>query len=298
MPSWRLFGGEASYPEFIPNLWDQRTTMKTVYIHLISDATGETIRSLSRACLAQFDNIKPIPHEWTMVRDVKQLQTVIEGIRENPGIVLYTLVDRAIQDTLEAACEKLRIPCVSVLDPALEAMHAYIGGTIRARPGRQHEMDADYFARIDAVQFAMQNDDGQSVEGLIQADVILAGVSRTLKTPTCIYLANRGIKAASIPIYPGTSVPEEILAEGAPLVVGLTKDARRLVQIRRSRLKLLDRDDEGDYTDIAAVSEEIKYARKVFADHNWPVIDVSQRSVEEVAAIIMKLYEEYREATR
>lgn len=272
--------------------------MKTINIHMISDSTGETIRSLTRACLAQFDDIEPLLREWTMVREAKQLKVVTDGIKANPGIVLYTLVDRAIQDTLEEACNKLRVPCVSVLDPPLAAMHAYIGGPIRARPGLQHELDADYFARIDAIHFAMEHDDGQSVVGLAQADVVVAGVSRTLKTPTCIYLANRGIKAASIPIYPGYEIPAELLAKGAPLVVGLTKDARRLVQIRRNRLRLLDRDDNAEYADIEAVSEEIRYARKVFADHGWPEIDVSQRSVEEVAAIITKLFDAHQEANR
>ena len=268
---------------------------KAVHVHLVSDSTGETVATVARACLVQFDNIGPVEHIWTMIRTPGQVGTVLDGVKENPGVVIYTMVDRDIQDGLEEGCRHLQVPCVSVLDPVLEALHSYVGAKARATPGRQHEMDAEYFARIEAIHFVLAHDDGQSPVDLREADVILAGVSRTLKTPTCIYLANRGIKAANIPILPGVAVPPEVLEDGAPLVIGLTKDPKRLVQIRRSRLRLLDRDENTDYADIATVSEEIRLAREIFARHKWPFIDVSERSVEEVAAIIMQLHKERQE---
>ncbi len=279
-----------TYPQFSKMVSQGGKASKSVHIHLISDSTGETVASVARACLVQFDRIEPIEHVWTMVRERSEAKSVLAEIKKNPGIVIYTLVNREIQELIEEYCQKLGVPCVGVLDPLLEAMHVYLGATVQARPGRQHEMDADYFARIDAVHFVLSHDDGQMPTDLHQADVILAGVSRTLKTPTCIYLANRGIKAANIPIMPGLPVPEEVLQEDAPLVVGLTKDPKRLVQIRRNRLKILERDENTDYADIETVSEEIRAAREIFKRHGWPVIDVTRRSVEEVAAMILQLH--------
>lgn len=259
-------------------------------IHLISDSTGETVASVARACLVQFDRIEAVEHVWTMVRKRSEAKSVLAKIKKDPGIVIYTLVNREIQELIEEECQKLGVPCVGVLDPLLEAMHVYLGARVQARPGRQHEMDADYFARIDAVHFVLSHDDGQMPGDIHKADVILAGVSRTLKTPTCIYLANRGIKAANIPIMPGVPLPEEVFQNNAPLVIGLTKDPKRLVQIRRSRLKILERDENTDYADIDTVSAEIRAAREIFKEHDWPVIDVTQRSVEEVAAMILQLH--------
>ena len=271
---------------------------KVVNIHLVSDSTGETARSVASACLVQFGRIKTAEHVWPMVRKPKQVKEILAGIKEKPGIVIYTLVNRDIQEMLEEGCEQLQTPCVAVLDPILEMMHTYIGAKMKARPGRQHEMDAEYFARIEAVHYVLSHDDGQMPDGLQNADVVLAGVSRTLKTPTCIYLANRGIKAANIPIMAGVPLPDDIYSDQAPLVVGLTKDPKRLVQIRRHRLKMLDRDQNTDYADIEAVSEEIRVARDIFKQNKWPIIDVTRRSVEEVAAEIMQLYAKRKEEAR
>jgi len=268
---------------------------KSVHIHLISDSTGETVASVARACLVQFDRVAATEHVWNMVRKPDEVKTVLAAIRENPGIVIYTLVNRELQEALEEGCHKIQVPCVGVLDPVLETMHSYLQTQVKALPGRQHEMDAEYFARIEAVHFVLSHDDGQTPADLHKADVILAGVSRTLKTPTCIYLANRGIKAANIPIVPGLPLPEEVQGPEAPLVVGLTKDPKRLVQIRRARLKILERDENTDYADIETVSDEIRMAREVFKRQNWPVIDVTKRSVEEVAALILQLYAKRKE---
>ena len=259
-------------------------------IHLISDSTGETVSSVARACLVQFDRIEPVEHVWTMVRKKSEAKNVLAEIKKNPGIVVYTLVNRDIQELIEEECQKIGVPCVGILDPLMAAMHAYLGVRVQARPGRQHEMDADYFARIDAVHFVLSHDDGQMPSDLHKADVVLAGVSRTLKTPTCIYLANRGIKAANIPIMPGVPLPKEVVQDNSPFVVGLTKDPKRLVQIRRSRLKFLERDENTDYADIETVSAEIRAAREIFKEQGWPFIDVTQRSVEEVAAMILQLH--------
>ncbi len=268
---------------------------KSVHIHLVSDSTGETVASVARACLVQFDRVEAIEHVWNMVRKPAEAKNVLDSIRENPGIVIYTLVDRELQEILEEGCQRIQVPCIGVLDPILETMHSYLQTRVKAMPGRQHEMDAEYFARIEAVHFVLSHDDGQASSDLHKADVILAGVSRTLKTPTCIYLANRGIKAANIPIVPGMPLPDEVLREDAPLVIGLTKDPKRLVQIRRNRLKILERDENTDYADIETVSEEIRTAREVFKTQNWPVIDVTKRSVEEVAAMILQLYAKRKE---
>ncbi|MBL6946916.1 MAG: kinase/pyrophosphorylase [Rhodospirillales bacterium] len=269
---------------------------KTVNVHLVSDSTGETASSVARACLVQFDRVVTIEHIWPMVRKRAQVKEILAGIREKPGIVIYTLVNRELQEQLEDGCQQLQVPCVAVLDPILEMMHSFLGAPGKPRPGRQHEMDSEYFARIEAVHFVLSHDDGQLPIDFHEADLVIAGVSRTLKTPTCIYLANRGIKAANIPIVPGMPIPPEVLEEGAPLVVGLTKDPRRLVQIRKNRLKMLDRDADTDYADIETVSEEIRTARDIFKQHNWPVIDVTRKSVEEVAATIMQLYKKRKEA--
>ncbi|MBT3358018.1 MAG: kinase/pyrophosphorylase [Rhodospirillales bacterium] len=269
---------------------------KTVNVHIVSDSTGETATSVARACLAQFDRVVWIEHIWPMVRKKTQLKEILAGIRKNPGIVIYTLVNREIQERLEEDCRQMQVPCVPVLDPVLEMMHSYLGAPGKPRPGRQHEMDSEYFARIEAVHFVLRHDDGKHPIDFDEADVVIAGVSRTLKTPTCIYLANRGIKAANIPIVPGVPIPPEVLKEGAPLVVGLTKDPKRLVQIRRNRLKMLNRDDDTDYADIDTVSEEVRTAREIFKAHKWPVIDVTRKSVEEVAATIMQLHKKRKDA--
>ncbi|MSO92336.1 MAG: kinase/pyrophosphorylase [Rhodospirillales bacterium] len=269
--------------------------MKTFHVHLVSDSTGETVGTVARASLVQFDDIQTVEHVWRLVRTDVQMQEVITAIERNPGFVLFTLVSKELRKILEKGCRRLQVPCVSVLDPIVAALAAYLGAEIHARPGRQHVMDAEYFSRIDAMDFVLTHDDGQSTTDLDAADVVLVGVSRTSKTPTSIYLANRGIKTANVPLVPGATLPPEIESAKHPLIVGLTKDPRRLVQIRRQRLKLLKQDENTDYVDIEMVSKEIKEALRLFAKHGWPVIDVTRRSIEETAATIMELYNRRRE---
>ncbi len=269
-------------------------TMDPIHIHIISDSTGETGILVARASLAQFEGIDVREHIWSMTRSDAQVDDVLKHIAANRGFVMFTLVEGKLRDALEMGCRKLQVPCISILDPIIAALGAYLGAEIKAQPGRQHVMDAEYFSRIEAMQFVLAHDDGQSTWNIDQADVLIVGVSRTSKTPTCIYLANRGIKAANIPFVPGCPMPQEILEAKNPLIVGLTKDPKRLVQIRRNRLLMLDQDQETDYVDLESVSKEVNEALRLFNSHKWPVIHVTRRSIEETAAAIVKLLNERR----
>ncbi|MFI4987526.1 MAG: pyruvate, water dikinase regulatory protein [Alphaproteobacteria bacterium] len=272
--------------------------MKKQHIHLVSDATGETVHSVVRACLVQFEDIDVDEHMWPLVRTRSQLEKVLGEIAEQPGLVLYTLVDKTLHTALVNGLRKLKVPHISVLDPIMGALASYLGHESRNLPGRQHELDAEYFSRIDAMQFVLTHDDGQAAWNLDHADVVLVGVSRTSKTPTCIYLANRGIKAANIPIVPGVPIPSELQEARYPLIVGLTKDPVRLVQIRRNRLRTLNESEDTDYTDLETVKRELAAARRIFSEHGWPVIDVTRRSIEETAAAIMQLHADRRKHTQ
>lgn len=258
------------------------------HLHLVSDSTGETVATVARAALVQFEDVEPVEHVWNMVRNSNQVAEVIAAVRDSPGFVLYTLVNPALRRMLEDGCHNLQVPCIALLDPIVASLGAYLGAEVRARPGRQHIMNADYFARIEAMDFVLAHDDGQATDGLVGADVILLGVSRTSKTPTCIYLANRGVKAGNIPLVPGVPVPDVVFNASRPMKVGLTTDARRLIQLRRNRMRLLNHEDESDYVDMESVVSEINAARRLFAVNNWPVIDVTRRSVEETAAQILQ----------
>ncbi|MEQ8229058.1 MAG: pyruvate, water dikinase regulatory protein [Rhodospirillales bacterium] len=263
--------------------------MKEFHLHLISDSTGETVTMVARACLAQFDGVQAHEHMWSMVRGTDQIDQILDTVRENPGMVLYTLVHDDLRKHFEDGCRRLMVPHIPVLDPVLGSMGAYFNAKVRARPGRQHVMDAEYFDRIEAMHFALSHDDGQSTWDLDDADVVLVGVSRTSKTPTSVYLANRGIKTANVPFVPGVPLPDDLYKLTHPLVVGLTKDPRRLVEIRRQRLRLLDQDENTDYVDLDMVSKEITEARRVFAKYEWPVINVTRKSIEETAANVIQL---------
>ena len=264
-------------------------TVTRFHLHLVSDSTGETVHSLARASLAQFEDAEAIEHIWSMVRTRAQIERVIAGIDANPGVVLYTLVNDILRQPLQECCRRLNVPAIPVLDPAINALGAYLGRAARNLPGQQHTLNHEYFQRIDAMTFAMTHDDGQASWGLNLADVVLVGVSRSSKTPTCIYLANRGIKAANVPLVPGVPLPPELFQADKPLIVGLTNDPERLVALRRNRLNSLQSDPEIDYVDLEAVQAEVVAARRLCQEHKWPVIDVTRRSIEETAAAILKL---------
>lgn len=259
------------------------------HLHLVSDATGETLNSVAKAAIAQFDGGIPIEHTYALVRTTRHLDRVLSQIEDMPGIVIYTLVNYDLRDMLEQRCADLQLPCLSVLDPVIQIIGAYLGAEISHRPGGQHSLNAEYFQRIEALQYTMAHDDGQSLHDLHSADIILLGVSRTSKTPTCIYLANRGLKAANIPIVPNIPLPQTLPGLSKPLIIGLTTNPDRLVQVRRNRLLSLNEKHETTYTDMDMVVEEVRYARRLYAQNNWPVIDVTRRSIEETAAAIMNL---------
>jgi regulator of PEP synthase PpsR (kinase-PPPase family) len=262
---------------------------KIFHLHLVSDATGETINAITRACIVQFENIKVEEHNWNLVHTLRQLDMVIEAIRHWPGLVLYTFVDEELRKKLEDICRVENIVAVSALDPVIKAMAGYFGTSEVHIPGRQHIMDAGYFARIDAMDYALAQDDGHGADALAEADVIVLGVSRTSKTPTCLYLANRGIKAANIPIIPKQSVGVDLSTFKKPLIVGLTKDPDSLVEIRRNRLHLLAENRTTAYVDPEKVREELQEARRLFSRLGCFVIDVTSRSIEETSAEIIML---------
>ena len=264
--------------------------VKTFDLYLVSDSTGETVGLVARASLAQFDDIQATEHLWSMVRTERQVEDVMAAIRERPGFVLFTIVDEGHRRRLQEGCGELQVPCIAILDSVVAELGRHVGAEVHARPGRQHVMDAEYFDRIEAMHFVLEHDDGQSVHDLDQADVILLGVSRTSKTPTSMYLANRGIKAANVPIVPGCPLPRGVFDVKRPLIIGLTKNTNRLVQIRRQRLRMLNQMEDTDYVNPEMVTEEIKEARRIFSQHELPVINVSHKSIEEIAATIMQLY--------
>jgi [pyruvate, water dikinase]-phosphate phosphotransferase / [pyruvate, water dikinase] kinase len=269
--------------------------VKQLHLHLLSDSTGETLDIVAKACLSQFDEVDAIRHFWPMVRSEGHLERVLDEIEQRPGLVLYTLVNPVIRRTLERDARRRAIHAVSVLDPVIDALSAVTGEETKGRPGRQHVLDAAYFARVDAIQFTIAHDDGLQTENWEEADIVLAGVSRTSKTPTSIYLANRGYKVANIPLVLESPPPETLFKLNHPLVVGLTTNPDRLIQIRRNRLLALNQAPETDYVDMEAVSAELSFARRIFADNGWPVIDVTRRSIEETALAIVKLCDERHE---
>jgi regulator of PEP synthase PpsR (kinase-PPPase family) len=260
------------------------------HLHLISDSTGETLISAGRAVSAQFQGSQPIEHVYPLIRNRRQLLPVLEAIDTSPGIVLYTIVDRELADLIDERCRDMSVPCVNVLEPVMNIFQTHLGTTSRRRVGAQHVMNAEYFARIEALNFTMDHDDGQMPDDYNDADVVLIGISRTSKTPTSIYLANRGIKTANIPIVEGMVLPESLVKATRPLIVGLVATTDRISQVRENReLGATTGFDRGGYTDRATISEELKYARSICARHGWPIIDVTRRSIEETAAAIVAL---------
>ena len=270
------------------------------HIHLVSDATGETLKSVAKAALVQFQKSQEEveTHTWALVRKPLQMERVVEAIAAMGGLVLFTIVDQELREILVKGCARAKLPIVPVLDPVIMAFGKYLGEKAVNLPGRQHEMDAEYFHRIDAMHFTIAHDDGQHLEDLDKADIVLVGVSRTSKTPTSIYLANRGLKTANVPIVPGLIIPSEVESLKNPLVVGLTASPDRLVSIRRSRLISMNQTTETAYVDDERVKEELTIARKLCAKHNWPIIDVTRRSIEETAAAILNLHNRREEQRR
>lgn len=266
--------------------------MTSLNLHLVSDSTGETLEMIAKAALAQFDDPTVSRHFWPMVRSKQHLDRIVPDLAANPGLVLFTLVNPESRARLEEHCRHLGLPAVPVLDQVTTALEAQLGQEAHGRPGRQHTMDADYFRRVEAIQYTIAHDDGVGHEDWEEADIVLAGVSRSSKTPTSIYLANRGYKVANIPLVVESPPPPALFGLRHPLIVGLTTAPERLVQIRRNRLLSLNEGTETSYVDNEKVKSELQFARRMFADNGWPVIDVTRRSIEESAAAIIRLAQE------
>ncbi|WP_031337561.1 pyruvate, water dikinase regulatory protein [Rhodopseudomonas sp. B29] len=260
------------------------------HLHLVSDSTGETLITVSRAVAAQYANVSPVEHVYPLVRSQKQLDRVLQEIEESPGIVLFTLLESELVSRLEAECQEINCPSLSIIGPVMQLFEAYLGASTTGRVGAQHTLNAEYFQRIDALNYSMMHDDGQHTEGLEEADVVLVGVSRTSKTPTSIYLANRGIRTANVPLVPGIPIPSELETLSKPLVVSLHASPERLIQVRQNRLLSLGAGNGNDtYVDRQSVTDEVLMARKLSAKYGWALLDVTRRSIEETAAAIMKL---------
>jgi regulator of PEP synthase PpsR (kinase-PPPase family) len=259
------------------------------HVHLVSDSTGETLNAMTKAVCARFDDVLPIEHSYPLVRSSRQLERVLREIEAAPGVVIHTIVDHELRAGLEQGCRSQDCPCIAALDPMVASLGRYLGASLSTRVGAQHALDTEYFNRIEALNYAIGHDDGQGGQNLENADVVLLGVSRTSKTPTCIYLAHRGVRAANIPLVPGADPPAQLFEVKKPLIVGLVVSPDRLIQIRRNRLLSLNEGRESSYVDVEAVREETIRARRLFEKHGWPVIDVTRRSVEETAAAVINL---------
>lgn len=270
----------------------QKVSKKELFhLHMISDSTGETLTTMGRAAAAQYSNWRPVEHISPMVRQEEDLKRALEQVAENPGMVLYTLVDFRLERLLRKKCRELSVPALNVLSPVTKVFDAFLNDTMSGRSGAQHALDDNYFDRLDAIQFALAYDDGNLPDDIEEADIILIGISRTSKTPTSIYLAQRGLKAMNIPLVPGVELPPSVINAEHPMVVALVASAERILQVRENRLLAFDRDLTGDaYVDRASIQEELIMTRRLCKENNWPMIDVSKRSVEETAAAIMALH--------
>jgi regulator of PEP synthase PpsR (kinase-PPPase family) len=261
----------------------------TFHLHLISDATGETLTTMAKAATVQYAQVRPIEHVHPLVRTERQLERVLQEVERNPGIVLYTIVRKELIDEIERRCRALKVPCLHVLEPIMKVFESYLGAPQTPVVAGQHIVDADYFRRIDALNFAMAHDDGQLPQDLNAADIIILGVSRTSKTPTSIYLAQRGYKTSNLPLVPGVPLPPALTEPHSAFVVGLVASPERIAEIRRNRVHLLSDRNLDDYVDRTRIAEEILYSRRLCSKHGWPVIDVTRRSIEETAASIIRL---------
>ena len=274
-------------------------------LHLVSDATGETLNAIARATIVQFEQADIVYHRWSLIRTRFQLHRVLEGIEPEPGPVLSTLVDQALRAELETTCRRLDVPVVNVLDPVMNLLQDYIGEQAAARPGRQYVLNADYFRRIDAMHYVLAHDDGQAQPGLAEADVVLVGVSRSSKTPTCFYLANRGHQGGQ---RAAGAEPAGAARAGDRAVPGDRPDAGcqgadrdpppSAAADRRCATAGIVRQNSTDYVDEDAVKAELLWARRLCNRRGWPVIDVTRRSIEETAATVLQLMDAWHERRR
>lgn len=262
------------------------------HMHLVSDATGETLVAIAKAATVQYQNIRAIEHVHPLVRTQRQLKRVLSDIAQEPGIVLYTVVNKALADELETHCQQLKIPCLAVLQPIMQVFESYLGAPQTPTVAGQHVLDADYFRRIDAMNFTMAHDDGRLPDNLSDADIVLLGISRTSKTPTSLYLAQRGYKTTNLPLVPQVPLPDQLLEPHSAFIVCLIANVDRIADVRRNRAVLMADRDLESYVDRDLISAEIAYTRKLAAQYSWPIIDVTRRSIEEAATMILKLLQD------
>jgi hypothetical protein len=267
-------------------------TPRSFHLHTVSDATGETLAAIAKAARVQYGQVRAIEHHHPLVRSQRELARVIKDIEASPGIVLYTIFNKELAEELEQSCKALKIPCVPALQKILQVFEAYLGTPSTPTVGGQHVLDADYFARIEALNFTMVHDDGHLPENLDDADIILVGISRTSKTPTSIYLANRGYKTANVPLVPGVPLPPKLEHQTKAFVVGLVASAERIAQVRHNRVIEHAHTHLDDYVDREAIAAEVAETRQLCARRGWPIIDVTRRSIEETAAAILRLYQD------
>jgi len=268
-------------------------TDKIVNIHLISDSTGETLSSVSRAVLSQFEGVESNDFIWPLIRTKSQIEKVVDSIAKNPGIVMYTILHDDMIHLLKMKCNELRIPCIPVLSHIIGEFSKYLDMSISNTIGRQHLLDNEYFSRVDAISYTITHDDGQSTWDLYESDIVIIGVSRTSKSPTSVYLSCRGYKVANIPFVSIETMPKNILELKNPLIVGLTINPEKLSQIRQNRLTSMGTEDMStDYINLESIKNEIAESKKLFAKLKCPIIDVTRKSVEETSAKIINLFQE------
>lgn len=267
-------------------------TLKHINLHLVSDSTGETLGSVSRAVLSQFQNVETTDFIWPLVRNENQLMNVVNGIKKNPGIVLYTILEDELVRKLNKVCFDLNVPCIPVLSRIVSEFSNYLGIKVNNLIGRQHELNDEYFSKVEAISYTISHDDGQSCRDLYNADIVIIGVSRTSKSPTSVYLSCRGYKVANIPFVSIETMPEDVYKVIKPLIVGLVINPEKLVKIRENRIFSMGQSEKTDYIDIESIKKELNESKKLFYKLKCPIIDVTSKSVEETAARIMQLIQE------
>lgn len=268
------------------------------HLHLVSDSTGETLAAVAKAAAAQYPNVRAIEHMHPLVRTQRQLKRVLEDISRDPGIVLYTMVNPALGVELEQYCRDVQAPCFAVLQPIMRVFEGYLGAPRTPKVAGQHVLDADYYKRIDAMNFTIAHDDGRLPDDMNDADICVLGISRTSKTPTSLYLAQRGYKTTNLPLVPSVALPEQLLMPHTAFVVCLIANVDRLAEVRRNRAVLMADRDLNSYVDREAIAAEIAYTRRIAAKHGWPIIDVTRRSIEESATMILKLLHDRRSGVK
>jgi [pyruvate, water dikinase]-phosphate phosphotransferase / [pyruvate, water dikinase] kinase len=264
-------------------------TNKIVQLYLVSHASGELVEMLARNAVAQLQQVEVKRRLWKMVRHMSQLPEILAEIATAPGFVLHSVSHADIREALEEGCRHLKVPFQFALEPMVARLSEHFDLPVQSHMSAREIIDDDYYQRVEAMKYTITHDDGVAVQDLDDADVVLVGVSRATKTPTCMYLASRGVKAANVPLVPGVPLPENLLKAKRPFIVGLTVDPERLARIRAARLAGLKQVEKTDYVNIETLQQEVRDARRLFVRRGWPVIDVSQRSIEQTADLIMRM---------